>query len=67
MAALPTQLQSYIHVSRYARWLDAEGRRETWDETVNRYASFFANRFPPVNPEVIDLDTAVADGTETPA
>jgi len=27
----------FIHTSRYARWLDSEGRRETWEETVDRY------------------------------
>lgn len=36
--------QSYIHKSRYARWLDEEGRRETWEETVDRYLNFFAAR-----------------------
>jgi ribonucleoside-diphosphate reductase alpha chain len=34
---LPTDYQSFIHTSRYARWLEDEGRRESWDETVNRY------------------------------
>ena len=34
---LPTDYQSFIHKSRYARWLDDEGRRETWSETVDRY------------------------------
>ena len=34
---LPTDYQSFIHKSRYARWLDEEGRREAWDETVDRY------------------------------
>jgi len=34
---LPTDYQSFIHKSRYARWLDDEGRRETWAETVGRY------------------------------
>ena len=34
---LPTDYQSFIHTSRYARWLDDEGRRETWGETVGRY------------------------------
>ena len=33
--------QEYIHVSRYARWRDEDGRRETWDETVERYISHF--------------------------
>ena len=34
---LPTDYQSFIHKSRYARWLDEEGRRESWSETVERY------------------------------
>ena len=34
---LPTDYQSFIHKSRYARWLDTEGRRESWSETVERY------------------------------
>jgi len=34
---LPTDYQSFIHTSRYARWLDKEQRRETWAETVSRY------------------------------
>lgn len=28
---------NFIALSRYARWLDDEGRRETWEETVERY------------------------------
>jgi len=34
---LPTDYQKFIHKSRYARWLDDKGRRETWSETVGRY------------------------------
>ena len=34
---LPTDYQSFIHTSRYARWLEDEQRRETWPETVSRY------------------------------
>lgn len=34
---LPTDYQSFIATSRYARWIDAENRRETWPETVGRY------------------------------
>lgn len=39
------QYQSYIHISRYARWDDEKGRRETWEETVDRYCTFFDKRF----------------------
>jgi len=38
------QYQQFIHKSRYARWLPAEGRRETWEETVQRYVDFWVNR-----------------------
>ena len=35
-----TPYQTYIAKSRYARFIDSEGRREHWDETVGRYMSF---------------------------
>ena len=38
---LPTLYQQFIHLSRYSRWLPDQGRRETWEETVNRYFTFF--------------------------
>jgi hypothetical protein len=38
---LPTAYQNFIAKSRYARWLDNKNRRETWDETINRYLDFF--------------------------
>jgi len=38
------EYQSFIHKSRYARWLDDKGRRETWEETVQRYVDFWVNR-----------------------
>lgn len=46
MSELPTPYQSFIHLSRYARFLDGEGRRETWEETVYRYVSYFQKRHP---------------------
>lgn len=33
--------RQYIHKSRYARWLSNDNRRETWEETVDRYFTFF--------------------------
>ena len=32
--------RNFIHVSRYSRWLEDKGRRETWVETVDRYVNF---------------------------
>jgi len=40
---LPTEYQSFIHMSRYSRWKPEEGRRETWSETVQRLINFFAD------------------------
>lgn len=42
---LPTPLQEYVHKSRYARWIDSKQRRETWEETVQRYVDYFANKY----------------------
>ena len=36
-----TPYQQFIHKSRYARYLPDQNRRETWEETVQRYCSFF--------------------------
>jgi len=41
---LPTQYQQFIALSRYARWLPDEGRRETWSETVDRYVDNVVSR-----------------------
>ena len=36
--------QQYIHISRYSRWREDLGRRETWEETVQRYIDYFDNK-----------------------
>jgi ribonucleoside-triphosphate reductase (thioredoxin) len=41
---LPTIYQQFIHVGHYARYRDDLGRRETWEETVDRYLDFFKAR-----------------------
>ena len=35
--------ENFIALSRYAKWVEAEGRRETWGETVDRYFLFMTN------------------------
>lgn len=37
---LPTIYQQVIAKSRYSRWRDDLGRRETWEETVDRYIHY---------------------------
>ena len=36
--------ENFIALSRYARWLESENRRETWGETVDRYFNFMVNQ-----------------------
>jgi ribonucleoside-diphosphate reductase alpha chain len=40
------QYQEYIAASRYARFLDDKGRRETWDETTQRFVDYIFSRTP---------------------
>jgi ribonucleoside-diphosphate reductase alpha chain len=54
---LPTDYQSFIHTSRYARWLEDEGRRENWDETVQRYIKNVVYKAFPNN----NLDRPLTD------
>jgi ribonucleoside-diphosphate reductase alpha chain len=42
--------QTYIHKSRYARWIPEKGRRETWPETVTRYCDFWKNKYGDLFP-----------------
>ena len=62
---LPTTYQEYIHLSRYARWDYSQGRRETWDETVGRYFTFFTEHlqekhdYKLENGERTELENAV--------
>ena len=62
---LPTPYQEFIHKSRYARWIEDEGRRENYDETVDRYMNYMVahvkNKFGYDLPEadIEDLREAV--------
>ena len=40
---LTSDYQNFIALSRYARWKDAEQRREGWLETVERYFNYLEN------------------------
>lgn len=44
MTDLPTLYQQQIHKTKYARWNETEGRREHWEETVDRYLSFMVGQ-----------------------
>lgn len=48
-------LQNYIALSRYARWLPEKSRRETWHETVDRYIQFMSSKVE--DKELMDWET----------
>ena len=59
---LPTDYQSFIALSRYAKWLDKEGHRETFSETVDRYVTNVVNpKFDALNVDLIGLRDAILD------
>ena len=41
MSNLPSDYQNFIALSKYARYLPIEQRRETFEETVDRYVDYF--------------------------
>ena len=53
----PTEYQSFIHLSRYSRWLPEKNRRETWIETVDRYFNFFDEHLKENNKFTLDKTT----------
>ena len=55
---LPTDFQSFIHTSRYARWLEDEQRRENWAETVERYVE---NVVKPATQDDVIFENAVEE------
>ena len=44
-STLPTLYQQFILISRYARYRDDLGRRETFEEVVDRYINFFKSKY----------------------
>ena len=46
MKELPSVYQNFIYKRTYSRYIDEEQRRETFDESVDRYARFFEPRVP---------------------
>lgn len=43
--------QRFIALSRYARYLPEQSRRETWEETVARLCDFWSEKYPDLFPK----------------
>ena len=53
-------MQIYIHLSKYSRWIEDANRRETWDETIDRYIEFWKDRFSSEYEGNTDIDVALS-------
>ena len=56
---LPTDYQNFIATSRYARWIEAEKRRETWAETVSRFTSNVVGNKISDNSVIKEIEEAI--------
>ena len=52
--------QEFIVKSKYCRWMEDSQRRETWEESVNRYYDYMESRFS-LRGELSDLREATLD------
>ena len=65
--------ENFIALSRYARWLESENRRETWGETVDRYFDFMLKQlktkhnYVPNKKDIADLREAVFNRNVMPS
>ena len=64
--------ENFIALSRYARWLQEDNRRETWGETVDRYFDFMLSHlksmdYVPDFKTVEELKQAVYDRSVMPS
>ena len=64
--------ENFIALSRYARWLSEDNRRETWGETVDRYFAFILDHlktfnYVPDSKLVEDLKEAVYSRSVMPS
>ena len=55
------EYQAFIHKSRYARYRDDLGRRETWEETVDRYIGFWHERYPALQAQMWEAREAIVN------
>jgi ribonucleoside-diphosphate reductase alpha chain len=63
------QLGEFVYYRTYSKWIDAEGRRETWIETVDRYLSFMKGKIGKVlkDSEYAELREAILNQEVMPS
>ena len=73
MSGIENPYENFIALSRYARWLSEENRRETWSETVDRYFDYIQkhlkekHNYTPEDKLVAELKQFVFDRNVMPS
>ena len=57
-----SQYQDFIYKRTYSRWIDKESRRESWEETIDRYEKCLSKKVPEQKlPEFNEVCAAIKD------
>jgi ribonucleoside-diphosphate reductase alpha chain len=59
----PNALAEFVYYRTYSRWIEEEGRRETWIETVDRYLGFMRETLKErlTEPEYAEIRAAILE------
>ena len=63
---MASNYEDFIHISRYARYIEEENRRETYSDTVNRWWSYMTYKFPSLAKHK-DVKQAILDKEVMPS
>lgn len=59
-STFPNLLSQFVYTRTYSRWLEEQGRRETWQETVDRYVEFIGSQREAIPASVLqDIRKAI--------
>lgn len=57
----PNAISDYIHAAKYARYIPAKKRRETYHETINRVEKMHTKKYPHLAPQIVEAFKFVHD------
>ena len=60
-------IPGYINAAKYAKWQENLLRRETEDETIDRYRDMLLNKFPDLEEKIIAATDAIRAGEILPS
>ena len=63
---MTTNYEDFIHISRYARFIPEENRRETYSDTVDRWWTYMVGKFPSLKKHK-DVRQAILDKEVMPS